>query len=181
VRVVVRLRPRRLVLPALLGGGAATLAVEAAAEAEGDPLGAALAIPAPYGALVAAAARREGVPEGLLAAQLQVESGFDPRAVSPAGAQGIAQFMPGTWAGPWNPWRAASPFDPAAAIPAQARFMAGLLHAFGGSAELALAAYNAGPARARQPASSWPAETRAYVPAVLGLAGAGRGRVRLVR
>ena len=181
VRVVVRLRPRRLVLPALLGGGAAGVAVTAAAEAEGDPLGGAVAVPEPYGALVAAAAGREGVPPGLLAAQLQIESGFDPRATSPAGAQGIAQFMPGTWAGVWNPWRAASPFDAPAAIAAQARFMAGLLRMFGGRADLALAAYNAGPARARRPAAAWPAETRAYVPAVLALAGAGGGRARLVR
>ena len=181
VRVVVRLRPRRLVLPALLGGGAAEVAVSAAAEAESDPLAARLAVPDLYDAMVADAARREGVPAGLLAAQLQVESGFDPHAVSPAGAQGIAQFMPGTWAGIWNPWRAASPFDAPAAISAQARFMAGLLRTFGGRPDLALAAYNAGPARARQPAASWPAETRAYVPAVLSLADAGRGRARLVR
>jgi soluble lytic murein transglycosylase-like protein len=181
VRVVVRLRPRRLVLPVVLGGGATEVAVTAAAEAEGDPFAGTLAVPEPYGAMVAGAARREGVPAGLLAAQLQVESGFDARAVSPVGAQGIAQFMPGTWAGIWNPWRAASPFDAAAAISAQARFMAGLLRTFGGRPELALAAYNAGAARARQPAASWPAETRAYVPAVLSLAGAGHGRARLVR
>jgi soluble lytic murein transglycosylase-like protein len=179
--VVVRLRPRRLVLPALLGGGVARVAVTAAAEAQGDPLAASLAVPQPYGPLIAAAARREGVPESLLAAQLQIESGFDPRAVSPAGAQGIAQFMPGTWGGGWNPWRSASPFDAAAAIAAQARLMAGLLGTFGGRPELALAAYNAGAARARQPAATWPAETRAYVPAVLALAGAGGGRAQLVR
>jgi soluble lytic murein transglycosylase-like protein len=52
---------------------------------------------------------------------------------------------------------------------------------FGGRADLALAAYNAGPARARRPAAAWPAETRAYVPAVLALAGVGGGRARLVR
>ena len=180
-RVVVRLRPRRLVLPALLGGDAAGVAVTAAAEAEGDPLAGSVAVPEPYGPLIADAARREGVPAGLLAAQLQIESGFDPRAVSPAGAQGIAQFMPGTWGGVWNPWRAASPFDAPSAIAAQARLMAGLLRSFGGRPDLALAAYNAGPARARQPAATWPAETRAYVPAVLALAGAGLGRARLVR
>jgi soluble lytic murein transglycosylase-like protein len=131
--------------------------------------------------MVRDAARTEGVPAALLAAQLQVESGFDPRSVSSAGAQGIAQFMPGTWAGAWNPWRRGSPFDPAVAIPAQARLMAGLLRQFDGDVERALAGYNAGPGRARLPPSSWPAETRAYVPRVLALAGAGHGGARLVR
>src|SRR3954452_10782513 len=82
VRVEVRLSPRWVVLPALRGGAGARVAVTAAAEAQGDPLAGALAVPPPYGPLIAAAARREGVPEGLLAAQLQIESGFDPRAVS---------------------------------------------------------------------------------------------------
>ncbi|MDX6376923.1 MAG: hypothetical protein QOE98_1226 [Gaiellaceae bacterium] len=182
VRVLVRLDRRPVALPALLGGARLHVAASARAEAEGDP--AALlpaAAPAAYAAMVRDAARSEGVPAALLAAQLQVESGFDPRSVSSAGAQGIAQFMPGTWAGSWNPWRLGSPFDPAVAIPAQARLMAGLLRQFDGDVERALAGYNAGPGRARQARSSWPAETRAYVPAVLALAGAGPGGARLVR
>jgi soluble lytic murein transglycosylase-like protein len=165
VRVVVRLRRRRLVLPPLLGGGAAAVAVEAAAEAEGDPLGGALAVPAPYAALVAAAARREGVPEGLLAAQLQVESGFDPGAVSPAGAQGIAQFMPGTA----RSLGLDDPFDAAKAIDAQAHLMRDLLRRLG-SVPFALAAYNAGPG-AVGACGCVPAfpETQAYVTRILGL------------
>jgi soluble lytic murein transglycosylase-like protein len=182
VRVLVRLARRQVVLPALLGGGRVGLAAAARAEAEGDP--AALlpaAAPAAYAQLVRDAARTEGLPAALLAAQLQIESGFDPHSVSSAGAQGIAQFMPGTWSGSWNPWRLGSPFDPTVAIRAQARLMAGLLRQFGGDVERALAAYNAGPGRARQAPESWPAETRAYVPAVLALAGTGHGGARLVR
>ena len=69
------------------------------------------------------------------------ESNFDPFAVSPAGAQGIAQFMPGTAAA----YGLDDPFDPVAAIDAQAHLMSDLIRQFG-SPELALAAYNAGPA-----------------------------------
>jgi soluble lytic murein transglycosylase-like protein len=67
------------------------------------------------------------------------ESGFDPYAVTPAGAQGIAQFMPATP----PPTGLRDPCDPEAAIDAQARMMSGLLRHFG-SVRLALAAYNAG-------------------------------------
>ena len=72
------------------------------------------------------------------------ESNFNPNAVSPAGAQGIAQFMPATAAA----YGLRDPFDPVAAIDAQARLMGELLGQFG-SVELALAAYNAGPGGGR--------------------------------
>ena len=68
------------------------------------------------------------------------ESNFNPFAVSPAGAQGIAQFMPGTAAS----YGLADPFDPVEAIDAQAHLMSDLIRQLG-SPELALAAYNAGP------------------------------------
>ena len=80
------------------------------------------------------------VSAALLAAQLMAESNFNPNAVSPAGAQGIAQFMPATAAS----YGLDDPFDAIASIEAQARMMARLLRQFG-SVELALAAYNAGP------------------------------------
>ena len=89
-------------------------------------------------------AARWNVSAGLLAAQLMAESGFNPDAVSPAGAQGIAQFMPGTAAG----YGLRDPFDPVAAIDAQAHLMSDLLRRFR-SVPLALAAYNAGPGRGR--------------------------------
>ena len=129
------------------------------------------------------AATRWNVPGALLAAQLMAESGFNPFAVSAAGAQGIAQFMPGTAAA----YGLSDPFDAPAAIDAQARLMSDLLRDFG-EMPLALAAYNAGPApvaacRCVPPYS----ETQAYVSRILGLLG-GAGaiappelEVRLVR
>ena len=80
------------------------------------------------------------------------------------GRQGIAQFMPGTWAGTWNPQRLRSPFEPGPAIAAQARLMHLLLEPPNGDIASALAAYNAGPAVL---AGGWPRETRAYVARVL--------------
>lgn len=123
--------------------------------------------PAAYRDPLARAAARWDVSAALLAAQLEAESGFDPRAVSPAGAQGIAQFMPGTAAA----YGLRDPFDAAAAIDAQAHLMADLLSRFG-SAQLALAAYNAGPAPVAA-CSCVPAipETQAYVARILGLMG----------
>ena len=87
-----------------------------------------------------------------------------PRPCSPAGAQGIAQFMPATWAGEWNPQRERSPFEPGPAIAAQARLMHLLLERAGGDVASALAAYNAGPGVL---AARWPRETRAYVARIM--------------
>ena len=117
---------------------------------------------------------RWNVSPALLAAQLMAESGFDPNAGSPAGAQGIAQFMPGTAAA----YGLANPFDPVAAIDAQAHLMSDLLRQFG-SPELALAAYNAGPG-AVEPCNCVPdyPETRAYVSRILALLG-GAGALAL--
>ena len=96
-------------------------------------------VPARFRDPIIRSAARWNVSPGLLAAQLMAESGFNPEAVSPAGAQGIAQFMPGTAAG----YGLRDPFDPVAAIDAQAHLMSDLLRRFH-SVPLALAAYNAG-------------------------------------
>jgi soluble lytic murein transglycosylase-like protein len=124
-------------------------------------------VPAVYEAPIARAASRWNVSASLLAAQLYAESGFNPFAVSPAGAQGIAQFMPGTARG----IGLADPFDPHAAIDAQAHLMRDLLRQFG-AVPLALAAYNAGPAPV-QACDCVPAfpETQAYVSRILALLG----------
>src|SRR6266496_3764009 len=87
------------------------------------------------------AAARWNVSAAVLAAQLLAESNFNPYAVSGVGAQGIAQFIPGTAAA----YGLDDPFDAPAAIDAQAHLMSDLLGEFGGSVSLALAAYNAGP------------------------------------
>ena len=123
--------------------------------------------PGPLSAtLIVAAASRWNVSAGLLAAQLLAESNFNPFAVSPAGAAGIAQFMPGTAAA----YGLADPFDARAAIDAQAHLMADLLEQFGGRTDLALAAYNAGPAPV-EACECVPAytETQAYVARITGL------------
>jgi soluble lytic murein transglycosylase-like protein len=94
------------------------------------------------------------------------ESNFNPFAVSPAGAQGIAQFMPATAAA----YGLGDPFDAEAAIDAQAHLMSDLLRQFGGSVSLALAAYNAGPAAVEACGCVPPyPETQAYVARILGL------------
>jgi hypothetical protein len=93
----------------------------------------------------------------VIAAQDQVESGWNPRAVSPAGAEGIAQFLPGTfatWGQDSDGTGNVSPFDAADAIMAQGRYdcsLASLMSALEGAGQvsgdvlsLALASYNAG-------------------------------------
>ena len=125
-------------------------------------------VPARFRAPILRAAARWDVAAGLLAAQLLAESNFNPFAVSPAGAQGIAQFMPGTA----RAYGLADPFDAPAAIDAQAHLMSVLLDQFGGSVPLALAAYNAGPApvAACECVPDYP-ETQAYLARILGLMG----------
>jgi hypothetical protein len=127
-------------------------------------------VPARFAPAFAHAAQRWNVSAALLAAQAFKESGFNPFARSSAGAVGIAQFMPGTARayGLSNPW------DPTAAIDAQAHLMRDLLREFA-SVPLALAAYNAGAARVAGCMCIPPiAETQAYVAAILGmLTGAG--------
>ena len=124
-------------------------------------------VPARYRGPIAAAALANGVAPALLAALLRSESAFDPRAVSPAGAQGIAQLMPATARG----LGVRDPLDPSQAIPAAARLLGGHLRAFG-SVPLALAAYNAGPGAVRRYGGVPPyRETQAYVARVMALAG----------
>jgi hypothetical protein len=129
-------------------------------------------VPARFQAPIAAAAQRWNVSAALLAAQLMAESNFNPFAVSPVGAAGIAQFMPGTAA----MYGLGDRFDAEASIEAQAHLMSDLLGQFD-SPSLALAAYNAGPApvAACGCVPSIP-ETQAYVARILGLMG-GAGAV----
>ncbi|MEA2207303.1 MAG: hypothetical protein QOJ21_2433 [Solirubrobacteraceae bacterium] len=142
-------------------------------------------VPERFAPAIARAAQRWSVAGALLAAQIYKESSFNPFARSPAGAQGIAQFMPGTA----RAYGLNDPFDAERAIDAQAHLMHDLLRRFG-SVPLALAAYNAGPAPVQR-CGCVPAypETQAYVADILGLLGgagdvlaAGGGlEVRLVR
>jgi hypothetical protein len=97
---------------------------------------------------------------------IRQESNFDPKAISRAGAQGIAQFMPGT-----ARWRGlADPFEPAEALRESARWLRELRDQFG-NLGLAAAAYNAGPQRVRDwlaGRGQLPNETRAYVRIITG-------------
>jgi cell wall-associated NlpC family hydrolase len=128
-------------------------------------------VPDRFRAPLVAASADTSLPVAFLAAQLEVESGFDPDAVSGAGALGLAQFMPATWAGAWNPWRRRDPRDPDAAIRAQARYMRTLVDRAGGDLSRALAAYHDG--WSGSAALPWPAATRAYVFSIMHRFGGG--------
>jgi len=122
-------------------------------------------VPAQFAPAIARAARRWSVAGTLLAAQLYKESNFNPFVRSPAGAQGIAQFMPATA----RAMGLTNPFDAERAIDAQGHLMRDLLRQFG-AVPLALAAYNAGPAPVLRCGCVPPIpETQAYVADILGL------------
>lgn len=106
-----------------------------------------------------AAARRYGYDPDLFEAQIEQESNFNPDAVSPAGARGIAQIMPGTAKG-WG----VDPSDPRASLDAAAKNMAAYRKKYG-SVRDALIAYNAGPGRVGKPLYD---ETRNYIERIMG-------------
>lgn len=122
----------------------------------------------PYADLFQQAASAHGLDPTLLVAVARQESGFDPQAVSPAGAQGLMQLMPGTAAG----LGVTNPFDPAQSIGGAAQMLGTLLGRFG-STELALAAYNAGPGAVLRYDGIPPyPETQAYVRSIMSQLGA---------
>ena len=120
----------------------------------------------PYAAHVAEAARRFGIPEAWIWAVMRVESRGDPRAVSPAGAMGLMQLMPATWAALRARLALGSdPFDVRDNIMAGAAYLRAMHDRYGNPAAM-LAAYNAGPGRYDDYVSRGrplPAETRAYL------------------
>ncbi|PWJ52590.1 NlpC/P60 family protein [Quadrisphaera granulorum] len=118
-----------------------------------------------FGALFSAAEARYDLPQGLLASVAQVESGGNARAVSPAGARGLMQLMPGTAAD-----LGVNAFDPAQAVDGAARLLSSHLDRYDGSVPLALAAYNAGPGNVAKHGGIPPfTETQNYVRKVTGL------------
>jgi soluble lytic murein transglycosylase-like protein len=128
--------------------------------------------PSPYAQEISAAAARNGVDPALLTGLIRAESGFDPNAASPAGAQGLAQLMPGTAAS----LGVTNPLDPAQSIEGGARYLRQQLDRFGGDPSKALAAYNAGPGAVERFGGVPPyAETQAYVRKVLGYANGAAG------
>lgn len=122
----------------------------------------------PYAAHIAEASQRFGVPAAWIRAVLRTESAGDPRAVSSAGAIGLMQIMPDTWADLRARHRlGGDPYDPRDNILAGTAYLREL-HDRYGSVTAMLAAYNAGPGRYEASLSGrpLPAETRAYVAAI---------------
>jgi cell wall-associated NlpC family hydrolase len=137
---------RRVLPPATAASGSST----------GGTLGA-----VPYANLFTSAGSRYGVDPRLLAAVANQESGFNPAAVSSAGAQGLMQFTPATAKG-----LGVDPLNPASAVDGAARYLSMLTKQFG-STDLALAAYNAGPGAVSRYGGIPPyPETQNYVSAV---------------
>jgi hypothetical protein len=116
--------------------------------------------------MIEAAATKHGIPFDFFTRLIWQESSFRPGVSSRAGAQGVAQFMPGTAA----ERGLADPYDPEQAIPKSAELLSELRTRFG-NLGLAAAAYNGGPARVE----AWlagrgglPGETREYVSIITG-------------
>lgn len=113
-----------------------------------------------------AVAKKTGVEDAWLRAIAHAESGFDEKAVSPKGAQGVMQLMPDVAA----ELRVTDPFSPAQSIDAGARHFKALLKRYRNDPTLALAAYNAGPGAVARYGGPPPyAETQAYVEKVQAL------------
>ncbi len=123
-----------------------------------------------------AIARQDAIAVGIspdyFVRQINAESGFNPNSVSPAGAVGIAQFLPSTAAGLGiNPW------DPIQALRGAARLMANYAHNYGGDYAKALAAYNGGSGTLQNAVNNcganWlnclPGETRHYIYVIMGI------------
>jgi len=128
----------------------------------------------PYAAHIAEAAQRFGIPERWIRAVLRAESAGDVRAISPAGAMGLMQVMPDTWAALRIRYQLGrDPHDPRDNIMAGAAYLREMWDRYGNVTAM-LAAYNAGPGRYddhRSTGRALPAETRAYVAALAPVIG----------
>jgi hypothetical protein len=110
------------------------------------------------------AATEFGLQAALIHAVVKAESGYEVRALSPAGAQGLMQLMPATA----KELGVTDPFDIDQNIRGGAQYLRNMLDRFGGDVRMALSAYNAGPGTVARYAGNVPyAETRAYVQRVL--------------
>jgi len=116
----------------------------------------------PFHFAIELAAARNDLPTSLLWAVVRVESNFDPEAVSPVGAQGLGQLMPATA----RSLGVNDPFDPRQNLDAAAAYLASLIERFK-STRLALAAYNAGPTRAKSMLEDPDSQAYKYVEKVL--------------
>lgn len=142
---------------------------------------------APFAVYTTEAAQRFRLPVAWIEAVLSAESAGHARAVSPAGAMGLMQVMPDTWAGLRTRYGLGpDPFEPRDNILAGAAYLREMYDRYGDLSAM-LAAYNAGPDRADDYLASGrplPAETRAYVATIASALGAGplvAGAVQHVR
>jgi hypothetical protein len=120
-------------------------------------------VPAAYRTSLVQAATMARLSPTLLAALVWQESRWRPTALSPKGARGLTQLMPGTARA-----LAVDPSDAVANLSGGARYLRSLLDRFDGDVERALAAYNAGPGRVlRSGGLPAIAETRAYVSSII--------------
>jgi soluble lytic murein transglycosylase-like protein len=118
--------------------------------------------------IIEEAARRHDVDPNLVRSLIKVESNFNAHAVSPKGAMGLMQLMPGTA----RTLNVSNPFDPQQNVDAGVRHLKHLLQDFNGDVKLSLAAYNAGAgAVARSKGVPPYAETRNYVKRITALYG----------
>ena len=126
-----------------------------------------------YVAIAQQDATNAGISPDYFTRQINQESGFNPNAISPSGAVGIAQFLPSTARGlgidPWNPTEA---------LNAAAHLMASYANNYGGDYAKALAAYNGGSGTVQYAisacgAANWmnclPGETRNYIRVIMGI------------
>ena len=152
----------------LLAGALALGAGPAATLAQSAPVARTVAAD-PHGGHIAEASQRFGIPEHWIRAVLRAESAGDVRAVSSAGAIGLMQVMPDTWAGLRVRYRLGrDPYDPRDNILAGTAYLREMWDRYGNVAAM-LAAYNAGPGRYddhRATGRPLPAETRVYVTAL---------------
>lgn len=126
-------------------------------------------MPTEFQPLINQVAKKYGLPVNVLTALVKQESGFNPRAVSSAGAQGLTQLMPATARG----LGVSDPFNPRQNLEGGARYLSQQLKSFG-SLDKALAAYNAGPGAVQKYGGIPPyAETQGYVKNIMGSLGSG--------
>jgi len=154
-----------------------TLGAPAAAHAKGRPTsslsksarkdeGLAASLRNPYEDLIVEAAKTHGLNARLIRAVVQVESAFNPMALSRTGAKGLMQLMPILA----RELRIRDPFDPRENIMGGARYLRRLLDRHDGDVRLALASYNAGPTNVERFGGVPPfKETQEYVERILGL------------